>query len=71
MIGTIWFARAQLYDNNFKFVGSCTDTPNAIANAFRETPGAVVVKNLMGIFDRSQYEGRIADWNKCPSGLSQ
>jgi len=70
-IGTVWTARAYLYDGNFKVLGNCIDTPNAIANAFRELPQAVVVKSLMGLSNRSQYENRIADWNKCPSGLTK
>jgi hypothetical protein len=69
MIGSVWVAVAKLYNDNYKLIGTCTDTPNAIGSALRELPEAKIINGLMGITNREQYEHRIETWNKCPSGL--
>lgn len=67
-LGTVWTARAKLYNTAGKLIGTCTDTPNAIAKALIELPAAQTVKTLDGYEDRADYKSRM--WqNTCPSGL--
>ena len=35
-LGSVWIARATLYNSAGRKIGTCTDTPNAIAKAFME-----------------------------------
>ncbi len=68
-LGNVWTARANLYNADEKLIGTCTDTPNAIANALQELPEATTVQSLLGIYDRVKYDERMTKHNTCPSGL--
>jgi hypothetical protein len=73
-LGTIWTARAKLYDLTGKMVASCMDTPNAIAKAFMECKEAVMVKTLSAdspYRNREYYRGRMNEWNKAESRLTK
>ena len=69
-LGIMGIAIARLYDSNGREIARCTDTPNAIASAFRECSRAQFVKPFMGTIEtRERYTDRMEDWNDCPSGL--
>jgi hypothetical protein len=70
IVGTVWVARATLYDKRMKPVATCVDTPNAIARAFMEVPHAVAVKGLLGRQDRADYLSRMQSWNVAESHVS-
>jgi len=70
-LGTVWTARATLYNSAGRKVGTCTDTPNAIAKAFIEHRSATSVACLASqgaYLDRSDYTSRMYQ-NTCPSGF--
>jgi hypothetical protein len=58
-IGTVWTARAKVYDGRDKYIGSCMDTPNAIAKMFMEVPAANMVVGLGGMKFRDEYTSRM------------
>ncbi len=68
--GNIWIARATLFNSAGKKIGTCTDTPNAIAKAFMEIHQATSVKEYLSDIakDRTDYINKIQPWNTCPSG---
>jgi len=67
-LGTVWIARAILYNNKMKPLGSCIDTPNGIAKALIENKKAVYVKPLdEPIIHRYYYNPRMNKWNKAKS----
>ncbi len=71
-LGTVWTARARLFNTAGKQIATCTDTPNAIAKAFMERPAAATVKKSYE--DEAilvyEYRSRMNMNNTCPSGLS-
>jgi hypothetical protein len=71
-LGTVWVARATLFDNAGHKIGTCTDTPNAIAKAFMEMSQATMVKPFGEEYrDRKSYFDRMNKRNTCPSGLQR
>ena len=70
MIGTVWIARARLFNSAGKQIGTCTDTPNAIAKAFIENHTATSVKESYSdtAINRHEYKNRMIPQNNCPSG---
>ena len=71
-LGTVYTAKARLYDKKKKEIGYCIDTPNAIAKAFMEWPEAMFVKPYMeDIQPKRLYEDRMKSWNDAESGLSK
>jgi hypothetical protein len=72
MVGTVWVARATLYDKRMRPVASCMDTPNAIAKAFMEVPHAVAVKEYLEhtYKSRAEYLGRMNQYNMAQSHVS-
>lgn len=70
--GDIWEARATLYNIGGKAIGTCIDTPNAIAKAFLELREANYVKDNSGLIRvRAEYAERMQPWNKAQSGLQR
>ena len=69
-LGSVWIARATLYNSAGRKIGTCTDTPNAIAKAFMEHRNATSVRKCLegGTEDRSDYTRRMGLFNACPSG---
>lgn len=67
----VWDVKATLYDIDGHKLGDCMDTPNAIAKAFMEQPKATMVKGLSGCKVRSDYAGRMMDWNTAASHFRQ
>ncbi|KKK64194.1 hypothetical protein LCGC14_2986720, partial [marine sediment metagenome] len=59
-LGTVWSARARLFNSAGKLVGTCTDTPNAIAKAFMELHKATSVKESYSdtAINRTEYRSR-------------
>ena len=72
-LGTVWTARARLFNSAGKLVGSCTDTPNAIARAFMDHHNATGVKECLSdtAICRTEYLNRMHPGNTCPSGYSK
>jgi len=72
-IGTVWTARAKLYNSAGKVIGTCTDTPNAIARAFMEHHNATSVSLSYEsvAVQRTEYRDRMHPGNTCPSGYSR
>lgn len=72
-LGTVWNARARLYNSAGKVIGTCTDTPNAIARAFMEHHQATCVsESYSGIaIQRTEYRNRMYPGNTCPSGFKK
>jgi len=71
-LGTVWVARAILYNTAGHKIATCTDTPNAIAKAFMEMKEASTVKPSYEEYrNRPEYADRMAPWNTCPSGLQR
>jgi len=68
-LGTIYTTRARLYDRNGKYLGSCLDTPNAIARAFMECPEAGTAFGTLGWSYRSDYGDRMNSYNTAFSFL--
>lgn len=68
--GTVYTARARLYNSAGRMIGTCTDTPNAIAKAFMEHHEATGVKESYENIakQRTEYEHRMVKENKCDSG---
>lgn len=63
-LGSVWTARAKVYDANGKFIGSCMDTPNAIARMFMEIRRAEVVKDVLGKYThRIDYKSKMNEYN--------
>ena len=69
MLGSVWCAKAKLYDINDKLIGICMDTPNSIAKALMECPAATLVKCIGEVKVRSEYQDRMKDWNTAESML--
>ena len=71
MIGTVWTAKATLYNNDKEIIAYCIDTPNGIAKAFMELPRAMWVSEMYSkeLQPRAKYESRMQDWNKADSNL--
>lgn len=67
--GTIWGAKAKLYDKQKKLVGYSIDTPNAIAKALMEHPNIEFVQSLSGRKTRLYYANRMKSWNVATSGF--
>ena len=69
-LGTVWTARARLYNSAGRVIGSCTDTPNAIAKAFMEIHKAATVRESYSdtAINRCEYRARMTPQNNCPSG---
>ena len=69
-LGTVWIARAKLYNSAGKVIGTCTDTPNAIARAFMEHHQATsVIESYSSIaIQRDEYRNRMHPAYTCPSG---
>lgn len=68
-IGTIWVARAILFNSKGKKIAYCLDTPNAIAKALMKLPRAQKVKGILGTYPRNHYKDRMKPWNTAKSGL--
>ena len=70
-LGAVWTARARLYNSAGRVIGTCTDTPNAIAKAFMEHHKATSVKESYSdiAMQRTEYRNRMHPGNNCPSGL--
>ena len=68
-IGTIWTARATLFNSKGKKIAYCIDTPNAIAKALMQLPQAQKVKSILGTYTRNHYQDRMKSWNTAKSGL--
>ena len=70
--GTVWTARARLYNSAGKQIGTCTDTPNAIARALMENYAATAVKESYSDVarTRTEYSNRMHPGNTCPSGYT-
>jgi len=69
-LGIVYTARATLKDADLNKLGTCTDTPNAIASALRECPTAsIVIGFASGTTIRGTYKNRMLEWNSCPSGF--
>ena len=66
-LGVVWTASAKCYDGTGRLVGTCMDTPNAIAKAMMEQPAIDTVKSLAGFGSRRDYADRMADWNVAES----
>lgn len=71
-LGTIWTARARLCNSAGRVIGTCTDTPNAIARAFMDHHKATsVIKSYETIaIQRTEYRERMLPGNTCPSGYA-
>lgn len=69
-LGTVWTAKAKLYNSAGKVIGTCTDTPNAIAKAFMEHHQATSVTESYSAIaiQRTEYRNRMYPGNTCPSG---
>ena len=72
-LGTVWTARARLYNSAGRIIGTCTDTPNAIAKAFMENHSATsVMESYSSVaIQRTEYRDRMHPGNTCPSGYSK
>ena len=72
-LGTVWTARARLFNSAGKQIGTCKDTPNAIAKAFMEHHSATNVKESYSdtAINRCEYRSRMQPWNDCNSGYSK
>ena len=72
-LGTVYTARARLFNSAGKQIGTCTDTPNAIAKAFIENYKATSVKLYLEdtARPRTDYQGRMQPWNNCSSEYSK
>ena len=72
-LGVIWTARARLFNSAGKVVGTCTDTPNAIAKAFMEHRNATSVKESYSdtAIIRTEFRNRMHPQNTCPSGFNR
>ena len=68
-LGTVWTATATLMSSSGKAIAYCIDTPNAIAKALMEMPGAKTVRGLEGTHGRNYWETRMKPWNNAKSGL--
>lgn len=68
-LGTVWTARATLYNSAGRKIGTCMDTPNSIAKAFMEFPQATSVSALMGYQTRAEFSSRMKPWNVATSHL--
>ena len=69
--GTVWAARARLYNRSGKLMGYCTDTPNGIAKAMMEHPSIAKVRGLFGTESREAYASRMKAWNIARSHYSR
>lgn len=71
MIGTVYTARAKLYNIDGKLIATCTDTPNAIAKAFMELPDAAFVTESYSsiIIPKEKFANRMQSWNVAKSNL--
>ena len=72
-IGTIWIARARLFNSAGQAIGTCTDTPNAIAKALIERQDATSIKESFSnvAINRREYRNRMHPGNQCPSGFAK
>ncbi len=72
-LGTVWTARARLFNSAGRQIGTCTDTPNAIARAFMEVYKATSVKESYSdtAINRCEYRTRMNQGNTCPSGYNK
>ena len=72
-IGTVWVARATLYDRRGHIIATCMDAPNPIAKAFMECPEATTVTQWLERkhIKRHAYESRMASWNVASSQLQR
>ena len=69
-IGTIWTARATLQNRRGETIGSCMDTPNAIAKALMQVSDATCISDASGSMKmRSEYNNRMSAWNTAESHL--
>ena len=70
-LGTIYIARATLFNSAGKLIGYCTDTPNAIAKAFMEHHKATAVKEYLSDIARcrTEYTNRMNQFNTCESNF--
>jgi hypothetical protein len=70
-LGTIWNVGAKVYNKKHALIGSCLDTPNAIAKMFMEMPEAayIIQSKIMGSgkFDKDFYKDRMNRWNTASS----
>jgi len=68
-LGTVWPVSASLLGEDGGRIGTCLDTPNAIAKALMERPDAThVVEALSHVRrPRSAYADRMAGWNVAES----
>ncbi len=67
-LGTIYTVRAKLYDNDGIKIGTCIDTPNAIAKAIMEHPEISIVDSINGLQVSGTYHERMKSWNVAASG---
>ena len=66
-LGNVWPIAARLFRNG-KQVGTCMDTPNAIAKALMEYPQIDSVKPFgCSVVPRDAYAKRMANWNEAES----
>src|SRR3990167_8872628 len=68
-IGTVWTARAILFNSDGEAIGTSIDTPNAIAKAMMEYPEVAMVKGIGGYKHREDYSSRMQSWNVASSGF--
>ncbi|MFA4854027.1 MAG: hypothetical protein WC616_01575 [Candidatus Omnitrophota bacterium] len=68
-LGAVYTARATLFNSAGQKIGTCTDTPNAIAKAFMENRNATAVKECYSNIAqcRTEFNHRMNKLNDCQS----
>jgi disulfide oxidoreductase YuzD len=71
-IGTVWTATAKLYDRDGVKIGTCIDTPNAIAKALMENLEIEMIKSQFHGYEfRCHYADRMTKFNEAKSGFME
>jgi hypothetical protein len=66
-LGNVWAVGAKLYNKQGKLIGTCLDTPNAIAKAMMEHPSIARVSSILGNGSRKDYAKRMGSFNTATS----
>ena len=71
-LGSVWTARATLFNSKLEIIGWCMDTPNALAKAMQETDAAFAYSAAMSeVYSYADMQSRMEDWNTAPTNLEQ